>query len=96
MIEPDRPQMKIQHMRFACLIIRATDRHLDYVIILFSRQQWLRERSSVSRYRYIAYSFWKIKALLLHAKFNTKGLCCQVFPGLLTMNMQTLCTPLKS
>jgi hypothetical protein len=29
----------------------------------------------VSRYRYIAYSFWKVKALLLHAKFNIKAFC---------------------
>jgi hypothetical protein len=75
MIEPERPQLKIQHMGVACWIIRATGRHLDYVILLFSRQQWLRERASLSRYRYIAYSFWEIKALFYTLCFKIKVFC---------------------
>jgi hypothetical protein len=45
----------IQRMRFACWITKATDTHSEYVIlIVFPRQQWLRERPSVLRYTYIA------------------------------------------
>jgi hypothetical protein len=32
-IEPDRPQMAIQHMRCACWISAATYTHLEYVIL---------------------------------------------------------------
>jgi hypothetical protein len=38
----------IRRMRFACWITKATDTHLEYVIIItFPRQQWLRERPSM-------------------------------------------------
>jgi hypothetical protein len=41
MVEPDRPQMKIQRKRFACWITKATDTHSEYVILVaFPRQQW--------------------------------------------------------
>jgi hypothetical protein len=47
-VEPDRPQMAIRRMRFACWITKATDTHSEYVILIaFPRQQWLRERASV-------------------------------------------------
>ena len=32
MVEPDRPQMAIGHMRIACWITKATDTYSDYVI----------------------------------------------------------------
>jgi hypothetical protein len=42
-----------QRMRFASTITKATDTHSQYVIlIVFPRQQWLRERASVLRYSY--------------------------------------------
>jgi hypothetical protein len=42
-------------MRFARWISKSTDTHPKYVILIaFPRQQWLRERSSVLRYTYIA------------------------------------------
>jgi hypothetical protein len=49
-----RPQMTvlIRHMRFVCWITKATDTHLEYsyvILIAFPRQQWLRERASMSR-----------------------------------------------
>jgi hypothetical protein len=45
----------IRRMRFACWITKATDTHLEYVIlIVFPRQQWLHERASMLRYTYIA------------------------------------------
>jgi len=38
-------------MRFACWIIKATDIHSEYVIIIpFPRQQLLRERTSLLHY----------------------------------------------
>jgi len=40
----------IWRMRFAFWIIKATDIHSQYVILLsFVRQQWLRERASMLR-----------------------------------------------
>ena len=43
-------------MRFACWITDATDTHSDYVTHIASLwQQWLRERSLLLRYTYIAY-----------------------------------------
>jgi hypothetical protein len=40
----------IRRMRFACWITKATDTHLEYVILIaFPRQQWLRECSSMLR-----------------------------------------------
>jgi hypothetical protein len=45
----------IRHMRFACWIIKATDTHSEYVILIaLQRQQFLRERAPVLRYTYIA------------------------------------------
>jgi hypothetical protein len=35
-------------MRFACWIIKATDTHSEYAILIaFPQQQWIRERASV-------------------------------------------------
>jgi hypothetical protein len=50
MVQPDRPQMEIRRMRFACWVTKATDTHSEYVILIaFPRQQWLRERASFLR-----------------------------------------------
>jgi len=35
-VGPGRPQMKIVRMRIACWIIKATDTHSEYVIIIAS------------------------------------------------------------
>jgi hypothetical protein len=44
----------IRRMRFACRITKATDTHSEYVILIaIAWQQWLRERASMLRYRYI-------------------------------------------
>jgi hypothetical protein len=32
MVEPDRPQMAVRRMRFACWIPKCTNRHSEYVI----------------------------------------------------------------
>ena len=45
----------IRRMRFACLRIKATDTHSEYVILLaFPLQQWLHESASTLRYTYVA------------------------------------------
>ena len=42
-------------MRIACWIPKATNTHLEYIILIsFPLQQWLHERSSVLGYTYIA------------------------------------------
>jgi hypothetical protein len=51
--EPDRPQMKIWHMRIACWIPKATNTQSECVILIaFALQQWLHERTSILRYTY--------------------------------------------
>jgi len=55
MVELDRPQMIIRHMRAARWIPKATNTHSEYVtLIALPMQQWLRERTSVLFYTYIA------------------------------------------
>jgi hypothetical protein len=43
----------MRRMRIACWITKATDTHSEYVVSIafFSRQQWLRERASILRYK---------------------------------------------
>jgi len=49
-VEPDRPQMTIWRVRFACRATKATKTYSEYLILIsFPRQQWLRERSSTFR-----------------------------------------------
>jgi hypothetical protein len=51
MAEPDRPQMTIRRMRFACWITKRTDTRSQYVILTaFPRQEWLLERAPLLRY----------------------------------------------
>jgi hypothetical protein len=48
----------IRRMRCACWIPKATDTRSECVILIaFPRQQWLRERTLVLRYTYIACLF---------------------------------------
>jgi len=55
LVGPDRPQLTIERMRYACWITKATNIHSEYVIlIVFPLQQWLHERVPVLRYTYIA------------------------------------------
>ena len=43
----------IRRMRFTCWLTKATDTHLEYIILIaFPRQKWLREGASVLRYMY--------------------------------------------
>jgi hypothetical protein len=46
----------LRPMRFSCWITKATDTHSEYVILIaFPQLQWLRERSSLLRYTYMAF-----------------------------------------
>ena len=40
-------------MCLVCRIIKATNTHSEYVILIFLWQQWLRARASMLRYTYI-------------------------------------------
>ena len=54
-VEPDRPQMTIWRVRSARYIPKATNRQSKYLILIaFPLQQWLQERTSTLRCRYIA------------------------------------------
>jgi hypothetical protein len=47
-VEQDRPQITIWHMRIACWIPKATNTKSGYVIFTaFPRQKWLHESSSM-------------------------------------------------
>ena len=47
--------MKITRKRFTCWITKATNTYSEYVLLFdFSRQRWLRQRASISRYTCIA------------------------------------------
>jgi hypothetical protein len=53
-VEPERPQMTVQHTHIACWIPKATNTHSEYVILIsFPLQQWLHKRPSMLRYTYI-------------------------------------------
>jgi len=50
-VERDGPQMTIWRMRIACWITKATNTNSKYVILIaFSLQQWLHERTSMLRH----------------------------------------------
>ena len=54
-VQPDRQQVTMWRMCIACWVPKATDTHLQYVIIsAFPLQQWLREHAPVLRYTHIA------------------------------------------
>jgi len=57
----------IRCMRIACWISKATDTHLEYVVLIaFLPQQWLHERASILRYTNFSLSckiriyYWKV------------------------------------
>jgi len=59
--------MAVWRMRIACWITKATNTHSEYVILIaFPLQQWLHERSSMSRYTFIACVVLIVSVFLLH------------------------------
>jgi len=54
-VVPGRPQMTIWRMRIACWVPKATNTHLEYVILIaFPLQKWLHERAAVLPNTYTA------------------------------------------
>jgi hypothetical protein len=54
-VERGRPQISVRRMLIACRITKATNTHPEYVIIIaFQLQEWLHDRASMLRYKYIA------------------------------------------
>jgi len=75
MVQSDRPQMTMWRMRFACWITKVADTHthLEYVILLvFARQQWLRELASVFDFPLPACTFTLQYLELLFAPFHAE------------------------
>ena len=65
-VEWGRPQVAIWHMRIACWIPNATNKHTGCVIVVaFPLQQWLYERVSLLRYTYIACPVFTVAMKLL-------------------------------
>jgi hypothetical protein len=66
----------IRRMRFARWILKATNTHSDYVIIIaFPLQHWSRERTSLLRYTYIACIFIVVPCILIILKFFSPNEC---------------------
>jgi hypothetical protein len=59
MVKPHRPQTTIiRRMRFSCCMPKATNTHLESVILFaFVQQRWLSESPSTLRYTYTACLF---------------------------------------
>jgi len=52
-VERGRP-LTVWRMRIACWIPKATNKHLEYVVLIaFPPQQWLQESASMLRYTFI-------------------------------------------
>jgi hypothetical protein len=57
-VDPGRPQMVLWQVWISCIILKATNPHTEYVILIaFSLQRWLRKRASLLRYAYLACLF---------------------------------------
>ena len=55
-VELGRPQMTVRCMRIAFWILKATNTHSEYVILIdYPLQQWLQKCTSMLRYTYIAH-----------------------------------------
>jgi len=49
-VEGGRPQMTVRHTLIARWILKATDTHSEFVVLIAFPQKWLRERSSMLCY----------------------------------------------
>ena len=73
-VDPDRPQMTIRHMRIACWITKATNKHSEYVILsVCPLQQRLHEHASVLRYTHISRLVFKIISYILASQQIGRG-----------------------
>ena len=90
-VQPGRPQMAIWRMRNACWIIKATNTHSEYVIlIVFPLQQWLHGRASIWRYTYIA-CLAVLKFINPAGSAHIMTDSCILVPQSLQPNAKTLC-----
>jgi len=65
-VDRGRPQMTILRMRIACSMPKATNTYSEYVIfIVFSLQQWLKERVPNLRQTYIAWLLFVLRRVLI-------------------------------
>jgi len=54
-VESDRPLITLWRMHFAGWILKSTNRHSEYVMLIaFPLQQWLHAHASLLHYKYIA------------------------------------------
>ena len=87
-----RPQMTTWRIRISCWIPKATETHSEYIIfIAFALQRWLRERTSLLRYTYIACLGTLSIADLETDKYRVIRNDCRGFnnsPGHLVLQMQ--------
>jgi len=53
LVQPDRPQMTMRHMRTACWIPKATNTHTQYVLLYCFSTATMVARTSMLRYLYV-------------------------------------------
>ena len=64
------PYYNVITMRFECWMTKATETHSEYVIVIvFPRQKWLRERSSMLQYSTLPVLLNYLIRLLINAYF---------------------------
>ena len=63
-VHPDRLHVVIWHMRTACQITKATNKHSEYVILIaFPWQLRFHKRASMLRYTYTVFLFYSFTGL---------------------------------
>jgi hypothetical protein len=69
MVQPDRPQMTIRRMRFACRVIKATCPHSEYALLIASAGA--SDFANAPRYYIYAYisSHVPLSPMILFAKY---------------------------
>jgi hypothetical protein len=57
-VDPGRPQTALWHMRIACCVPKATNTHIQYILLIaFPLQPWLYKRASMLRSSKLAVMF---------------------------------------
>ena len=75
-VEPGRPRMTTWLMRIACWIPKATNTHLQYIILFaFPLQQLLHESAFMLRYAYISYLVIMKPAVCPYEMYRTIHSC---------------------
>jgi len=93
MVEPDRPQMTIWHMRIACCIPKTTYNHSEYVyvkLIACPLQSWLHESAFMLHNKYIVYLVHKCSYTFLLGRSRLSGSTLPTLPPCLLANLSIL------